>query len=68
MEAYNPVPEWLPKILDAVVWDFDKTILRIHAYGSRISEEAVAQRDLRSDFADLDFFDKLVHRLVEAKI
>lgn len=36
MRAENPVPDWLKDKVDAVVWDFDKTILRIHAYGSRI--------------------------------
>lgn len=68
MRARNPVPAWLPELIDAVVWDFDKTILRIHAYGSRIMADAVAGRDLDSDFKNLEFFTTLVHRLVDVGI
>jgi len=57
MRGDNPVPDWLRARVDAVVWDFDLTILRIHSYSSRIrSREAVASRDLGADFADLEFF------------
>lgn len=41
------------------VWDFDETILRIHAYGLRIAAEDVAARALDGadgDAADLPFF------------
>ena len=57
MHEENLVPDWLRARVDAVVWDFDLTILRIHSYSSRIrSREAVASRDLGADFADLEFF------------
>ena len=39
-----------------VVWDFDETVLRIHAYGLRLTPEDVATRELESDVADLPFF------------
>ena len=42
-----------------VVWDFDKTVLRIHAYGRRIEPEQVAARWER-DIADKDFFIQFV--------
>jgi len=69
MRGDNPVPDWLRARVDAVVWDFDLTILRIHSYRTGIrSREAVASRDLGADFADLEFFTTLVHRLIEAGI
>ena len=42
-----------------VVWDFDKTVLHIHAYGRRIEPEQVAARWER-DIADKDFFIQFV--------
>lgn len=51
-----------------VVWDFDKTVLRIHSHGKRIRAEAVADRDLNLDYADLEFFTRLVPAIVAANI
>ena len=42
-----------------VVWDFDKTVLRIHAFGRRIEPEQVAARWER-DIADKDLFIQFV--------
>ena len=48
-----------------VVWDFDKTVLRIHAFGRGVRPEQVAERWER-DIADKDFFIKFV-RAAEAR-
>lgn len=42
-----------------VAWDFDKTVLRIHAFGRGVRVEEVAERWER-DVADLDFFRAMV--------
>lgn len=47
-----------------VVWDFDKTILRIHAFGDRIAPADVSKRDLDADFCDRAFFVQLSRFLV----
>jgi hypothetical protein len=47
-----------------VVWDFDETILRIHACGLLISPAAAAARPLEDDVADLPFFRSCVDAVV----
>ena len=51
-----------------VVWDFDLTIMAIHAFAMRIQPEAVWTRDLAADFRDLHFFTATVRKLVAAGI
>ena len=47
-----------------VIWDFDDTILRIHACGLLISPAAAAVRPLEGDVADLPFFRSCVDAVV----
>ncbi len=47
------------------IFDFDQTILAIHAFGQHIEPEAVASRSMEADFTDLAFFTALVHLLRE---
>ena len=59
-ELSDMVDEWLRGPLSGppcslVVWDFDMTVLRIHAFGRRIEPEQVAARWER-DIADKDLF------------
>ena len=51
-----------------VVWDFDLTVLNIHSFGLRITEAAVAGRDLDADFVDKVYFVTLVRLLVGAGV
>ncbi len=43
-----------------MVFDFDRTILKIHAFSMKVRPEQVATRDLEADFTDLAFFRTLV--------
>ena len=52
----------------AVVWDFDLTLLRIHAFGLGIQASAVPARDLEADFRDLFFTKELMNALVLARV
>jgi len=56
----------LHKYIKLVVWDFDLTLLRIHAYGQRVQPFDVksGRRVLERDFVDLHMFQALVKYLV----
>ena len=71
MAASSPedmVPSQLKTHVKGVVWDFDKTVLKIHAYAKRISPAMVENRDLHEDFADLEGFRRVVYKLVNNEI
>eukprot|EP01138_Halocafeteria_seosinensis_P011322 gb/GECG01011565.1/.p1 GENE.gb/GECG01011565.1/~~gb/GECG01011565.1/.p1 ORF type:complete len:600 (+),score=97.45 gb/GECG01011565.1/:1-1800(+) len=64
----NMVPTQLQRRIRGVVWDFDKTVLRIHAFAKRISPAHVPKRRLSEDFADLEGFKSVVYQLVKNDI
>lgn len=47
-----------------VCWDFDLTVLSIHAYAERIEASAVPARNMDTDFRDRAFFTCLCRNLV----
>lgn len=51
------VPDSLVKMLKAVVFDFDLTVLRIHSFSARIEPDMIASRAWEKDFADLKAFE-----------
>ena len=53
------VNQWLDCGFEAVVWDFDRTVMRIHAFARGVKVEEVAER-WREDVADLEFFRAMV--------
>lgn len=64
----NEIHAYTETQITLVVFDFDLTILSIHSWGERIAPEAVAERDLESDVADLKFFKHFVLRCVEEDV
>lgn len=54
------VAQWMLLQPSMVVWDFDLTILRIHAFGDGVTPEAVPDR-WQADVADLELFRAFVH-------
>jgi hypothetical protein len=53
------VDQWLDCGFEAVAWDFDRTVMRIHAFSRGVKVEDVVAR-WRDDVADLDFFRAMV--------
>ena len=53
------VDQWLDCGFQAVAWDFDRTVMRIHAFARGVKVEEVAAR-WRDDVADLEFFRAMV--------
>ena len=53
------VNQWLDCGFEAVAWDFDRTVMRIHAFARGVKVEEVAER-WREDVADLEFFRAMV--------
>ena len=54
------VNQWLDSgCFEAIVWDFDRTVLRVHAFARGVQVEEVASR-WEKDVADLDFFRAMV--------
>ena len=53
-----------PPGIKAVVWDWDKTVLRIHSWGQRIRPEDVTAGHRDGDYADGACFQTLVRNLV----
>lgn len=51
-----------------VVWDFDETVLQIHAFGLRVAVEDVKARILEDDFADLGQFKRIASGLAAAGV
>ena len=49
------VDQWLDCGFQAVAGDFDRTVMRIHAFARGVKVEEVAAR-WRDDVADLEFF------------
>lgn len=68
MAATKAAGEGLKQRVRLVVWDFDLTIMHIHAYGSRVTVSDVTSgaRVLADDFEDLPMFTALVRHLVDA--
>lgn len=61
-------PQLPPPGIRAVVWDFDRTILKVHSFALRLTAADVATRDMAADFTDLPFFQALVSALQEAGV
>jgi hypothetical protein len=53
------VNQWLDCGFEAVAWDFDRTVMRIHAFARGVKVEEVAER-WREDVADLELFRAMV--------
>ena len=53
------VDQWLDSGFEAVVWDFDRTVLRVHAFARGVRVEEVPTR-WENDVADLEFFRAMV--------
>lgn len=49
-----------PKRQRLFVWDFDQTVLRVHAFGLRLTPADAATRSLEADVADLQYFRAVV--------
>lgn len=60
-----PLP---PKGIKAVIWDWDKTVLRIHSWAQRVRAEDVRAGHHEGDFMDREFFEALVKALVEREV
>lgn len=54
--------------IKAVVWDWDRTVLRIHSFGSRVEPGNVTAGLHDGDYADKEYFKALVEKLVEAGV
>ena len=50
---------WLDAGFEMIAWDFDRTVLRVHAYARGVKVEEVPSR-WEQDVADLDFFRAMV--------
>jgi hypothetical protein len=47
------------------VWDFDETVLKVHSFALRVTEEEAATRELSGDVADLPYFRRCVQSALE---
>lgn len=63
-----PKYELPPPGIKAVVWDWDKTVLRIHSWGQRIQAADVTAGKRDEDYADGACFQSLVKALVAAGV
>jgi hypothetical protein len=70
MAVEPPAPKFQlpPGGIHAVVWDWDKTVLKIHSWGSRVQAINVSAGHHDGDFADGECFKVLVMQLLQAGV